>query len=55
MEVIPERAIEPSAIGLVTESAGVQAIARRGPALRPLPNALGDILPDRLSHVSAQR
>jgi curved DNA-binding protein CbpA len=55
LEVIPERAIEPSVIGPATESTGVQAIARHGPALRVLPNALGDIPPDRLSRVSAQR
>jgi hypothetical protein len=49
------RAIEPSAPGSVTDSTSLQAIAKHRPVRRALPNAFGDILPDRLSQVSAQR
>jgi curved DNA-binding protein CbpA len=55
LEMIPERAIEPSAARPAAETTAVQTIARHGPAVRPLPNALGDIPADRLDHVSAQR
>jgi curved DNA-binding protein CbpA len=54
-EVTSGRAIGSIAIGPATDSAGVQAIARPGPALRPLPDALGDMPRDRLNYVSAQR
>jgi len=53
--VISERAIEPSVPGPVTDVTCLQAIAKQRPVRRALPNALGDILPDRLSQVSAQR
>ena len=49
-EMIPEGAIEPSA-GPATDGTGVQAIVKRGPARRPLPNALGDMPPDQLGQV----
>jgi hypothetical protein len=50
-EMIPERAIEPSAAGSATDGTGVQAIVKHGPARRPLPNALGDMPPDQLDQV----
>ncbi len=67
-EMIPERAIEPRAAGPATDGTDVQALAKHGPARRPLPNALGlqpneaefhvesrHMPPDRLGQVRGHR
>jgi len=54
-EIIPERAIEPSAAGPATNGIGVQPIVQHGPARRPLPNALG-LQPDEAEfHLERRR
>jgi curved DNA-binding protein CbpA len=54
-EIIPERAIEPSAAGPATNATGVQAIVKHEPARRPLPNALGLQPDDAEFHLESRR
>jgi len=54
-EIIPERAIEPSAAEPATNGIGIQTIVKHGPARRPLPNALG-LQPDEAEfHLERRR
>jgi len=55
LNVIPERKIEPSATEPATDAGDSQAIAKYGPSLHPLPNALGDVPPNQLGQVLAPR
>jgi hypothetical protein len=52
LNVIPERKIAPSASEPATDTGDNQAIAKYGPSLHPLPNALGDVPPNQLGQVS---
>jgi curved DNA-binding protein CbpA len=55
LNVIPERKIAPSASEPATDTGDNQAIAKYGPSLHPLPNALGDVPPNQLGQVLSPR
>lgn len=55
LNVIPDRKIVPSASEPATDTGDHQAIAKYGPSLHPLPNALGDVPPNQVGQVLFRR
>jgi curved DNA-binding protein CbpA len=54
-EMIPEKVLKPNIAGPATDGIVVQAIVKRTPARRPLPNALGDLPSSQLGQVPGPR